>query len=49
MTKWKCTACNYKLEAETPPEKCPYCSQKCAFVDDTCYTPDCGLIRPEEE
>ncbi len=41
MTKWKCNACGYQLEAEMPPENCPACKQKCEFIDNTCYTPDC--------
>lgn len=43
MTKWRCSNCNYSMEAEAPPETCPMCSKTCTFVDDTCYTPECGL------
>jgi len=39
---WKCTNCGYILRSQAPPETCPGCQQKCAFVDATCYTPDCG-------
>ncbi|NLE99370.1 MAG: hypothetical protein GX601_00175 [Anaerolineales bacterium] len=39
---WKCSECGYLLQAPTPPETCPSCKQKCAFVDATCYTPECG-------
>ncbi|HNU70488.1 MAG TPA: hypothetical protein PLG17_00625 [Thermodesulfobacteriota bacterium] len=42
MTIWKCNHCNYLLEALAPPEQCPACSQKCTFIDVTCYTPECG-------
>lgn len=42
MTKWRCSKCNYLIEAEKPPEKCPSCSEKCIFADATCYTPECG-------
>lgn len=42
MAFFKCSNCGNTLEAETPPETCPACSQKCAFVDVTCYTPECG-------
>jgi rubredoxin len=30
------------VEAETPPDRCPSCKEACAFLDVTCYTPDCG-------
>lgn len=40
---WKCTNCNYTLEEQVPPETCPSCSEKCDFVDITCYTPDCEV------
>lgn len=43
MTSWKCQNCGYTLEKETPPEKCPSCKEKCEFVDNTCYTPDCAV------
>ena len=39
---WKCSNCSYTLDAEAPPEKCPSCQEKCAFIDVSCYTPDCG-------
>jgi rubredoxin len=39
---WKCSECGYQLEAPQPPEVCPGCKEKCAFIDATCYTPDCG-------
>lgn len=39
---WKCTLCGYVLRKEEPPEICPSCGKKCAFIDVTCYTPDCG-------
>jgi rubredoxin len=41
---WKCTNCNYVMEAAQPPDRCPSCSQKCPFVDVTCYIPECGLV-----
>lgn len=44
--KWKCGNCGYELEADTPPEVCPSCNKKCEFIDNNCYTPECGL--PEE-
>lgn len=43
MANWKCSNCGYQLEAVKPPEKCPSCNQKCEFVDNTCYTPDCAV------
>ena len=42
MVQWKCNQCNYILKADKPPETCPSCKQECAFIDVTCYTPDCG-------
>ncbi len=41
MANWKCQKCGYTLEADAPPEKCPSCKEKCEFLDNTCYTPDC--------
>lgn len=43
--KWKCGSCGYLLEAEIAPEICPFCNQKCEFVDNNCYTPDCGCDK----
>ena len=40
---WKCTNCGYTLQAETPPDECSSCREKCEFVDITCYTPECGF------
>lgn len=40
--QWKCCECGFTVGAETPPEKCPSCQQQCAFIDVTCYTPECG-------
>ncbi|MDY7030610.1 MAG: hypothetical protein SVY10_01710 [Thermodesulfobacteriota bacterium] len=39
---WKCSNCSYTLDKEAPPEKCPSCKEKCAFIDVSCYTPECG-------
>jgi len=40
---WMCSECAYTFQAAPPlPEACPGCDEKCAFVDATCYTPDCG-------
>ncbi len=39
---WKCSNCGYTLDAATPPEECPSCKENCAFIDTTCYTPECG-------
>lgn len=41
MPSWKCSKCGYTLEAPAPPEVCPACKEKCEFVDNSCYTPDC--------
>jgi rubredoxin len=42
MPSWKCGNCGYELEAESPPETCPSCKEKCEFLDNSCYTPDCA-------
>lgn len=42
MASFKCSNCGNTIEAQIPPEICPACSQKCQFVDNTCYTPECG-------
>jgi len=39
---WKCADCGFLFQAPQPPEACPNCKQKCAFIDATCYTPECG-------
>ncbi len=41
MASWKCQKCGYTIEADKPPEQCPSCKEKCEFLDNTCYTPDC--------
>ncbi len=42
MTNWKCSKCGYAIDKNIPPEECPSCKEKCEFVDNSCYTPDCG-------
>jgi rubredoxin len=42
MANWKCGKCGYSFEADTPPDTCPSCKEKCEFMDNTCYTPDCA-------
>jgi rubredoxin len=42
MGEWKCQKCGYLIKADTPPEHCPGCKEKCEFVDVSCYIPDCG-------
>ncbi len=39
---WICTVCRYMLHEVEAPETCPACRGKCAFIDATCYTPECG-------
>lgn len=41
-TQWKCTECGFTVAAQAPPDTCPSCRTQCAFVDVTCYTPECG-------
>ena len=46
MAYFMCQYCgclvNLGLDANVPPHKCPVCDQTCAFVNVTCYTPECG-------
>jgi rubredoxin len=44
MTNWKCGNCGYEMEADAPPETCPSCKEKCEFLDNSCYTPDCDAV-----
>jgi len=37
--RWRCGNCGYRLEADTPPEKCPSCRESCEFIDDNPYVP----------
>ncbi len=48
MTQWKCTACGYTYDADTPYEQCPACKAKCEFVDVGCYIPDCAEGKADE-
>jgi rubrerythrin len=41
MASWKCANCGYTFEADAPPDQCPSCKEKCEFLDNSCYTPDC--------
>ncbi len=42
MNWWMCSECDYVLQAELPPGKCPNCHVECIFSDVTCYIPQCG-------
>jgi CRP/FNR family cyclic AMP-dependent transcriptional regulator len=42
MTKWQCIQCGYYCDDVKPPDKCPGCGAACAYVDVTCYRPECG-------
>jgi rubredoxin len=42
MPSWKCSNCGYTFDADTHPNACPSCKEKCEFLDNTCYTPDCA-------
>jgi len=41
MPSWKCSNCGYTFDADAHPNECPSCKEKCEFLDNTCYTPDC--------
>lgn len=42
MVNWKCLNCGYTFEADVPPDQCPSCSEKCEFIDVSCYIPECN-------
>jgi len=42
LTWWKCGKCKFLITAAAPPDVCPECGEKFAFVNVTCYTPECG-------
>ncbi len=42
MPSWKCSNCGYTFDADSHPNECPSCKEKCEFLDNTCYTPDCA-------
>ena len=42
MPSWKCSNCGYTFEDNAHPNECPSCKEKCEFLDNTCYTPDCA-------
>ena len=42
MAHWKCCKCGYTLQADIPPKTCPECGEICAFINVTCYIPQCG-------
>ena len=42
LAYWECTGCGFLITAEAPPDVCPVCNENCAFINVTCYTPDCG-------
>jgi len=42
MSKWMCSECQYMVDEEAPPERCPSCEKACVFTDVTCYIPECG-------
>lgn len=41
MASWKCKNCGYTMTSDAPPDECPSCKEKCEFLDNSCYTPDC--------
>lgn len=45
MTHWMCTGCGYYFQGNAPLDKCPSCSQVCAFNDATCCRPERGGER----
>lgn len=48
VNDWKCSKCGYTLKADTPPETCPQCKEKCEFLNVTCYIPECGFTGSDQ-
>ncbi len=48
MEEWKCEKCGYITKTDQPPDKCPSCKEKCAFINVTCYIPDCGTTGTDK-
>ena len=42
LAYWQCTNCGFLITAKAPPSLCSKCGETCAFVNVTCYTPECG-------
>jgi len=42
LTYWKCEKCGSLITAVKPPNACPECGERCAFINVTCYIPGCG-------
>jgi len=42
LAYWECSKCGFLITAAEPPGACPSCTENCAFINVTCYTPDCG-------
>ncbi len=42
QTYWRCSNCNFTLQAAKPPDICPMCRGQCEFKDVTSYLPECG-------
>ena len=42
LAYWSCSNCGFLISAKNPPETCPQCNEVCAFINVTCYAPDCG-------
>lgn len=42
QTYWKCEECGFLVTSSSPPSDCPQCKRTCAFLNVTCYTPECG-------
>jgi rubredoxin len=53
MAVWKCNRCGNTVNADgAPPELCPFCKERCEYVDVSCYIPECGgpgagAVNPE--
>jgi rubrerythrin len=42
LAYWSCSNCGFLISAKNPPDTCPQCNEMCAFMNVTCYTPECG-------
>lgn len=43
---WKCSKCGNTVTADSPPEICPSCRDRCGYVDATCYISECRGTEP---
>ena len=42
LAYWECSECRFLVTTAVPPDICPECGAKCAYINVTCYLPECG-------